>query len=471
MKLINNGTNSIYIILCIILFSFSCKTRLENTSPQVENSPDVKIEKVQSIINLPIEIPIIALEKEINRQFNGLIYEDTSFNVPEKDDVMVRIWKTRNIKIQGYNEFLKFDVPIKIWANYRWQACNICPEFEKETTFNIVVSFTSKLKVQPDWKFTTQTIPSGLVFESTPKLDFGIVSIPITSIVEPIVKEQLADVTKTIDKKVAVNFDFSKQIDSVWHVMHEPHLIDSAYNAWLKITPSDVFLSPIKGNNERIKVVVGFKGLFEIIIGNKPQKSNDTNLPQIKYVENPEKDFNFFIESFIDFESATQIARKHLKDTVLELSLKKSVKIDDISFVGMGNKVYTKVVLSKSINGTIYFIGTPAYDKATSLIYFKDFDFDLKTKNTLFKSADWLLHGALKNKIEKEFNYSMADELKTTKSTVSDLLSNYNFNNLFTLKGTLENLDIYDIIVEETGLRIIINSKGKSYMKIKSLEF
>jgi len=458
-------------IIGIIVFSFSCKTRIENTLPQVENSSQTKIEKEQSIINLPIEIPMKALEAEINRQFSGLIYEDSSFDAPEKDDVMIKIWKTRNIKLQSYNEFLKYDVPIKIWANYRWQACDFCPKIVKETTFDIVVSFTSKLKVQPDWKFTTQTIPSGFVFESTPKLDFGIVSIPITTIVEPIVKEQLTDVTKTIDKKVAASFDFSKQIDSVWQVMHEPHLIDSSYNTWLKMTPSEVFLSPIKGNNERIKFVVGFKGLFEIIIGSKPQDIHYSKLPLIEYSDKPEKDFNFFIESFIDFESATQIARKHIKDTVLELTGNKSVKIDDISFVGMGNKVYTKVDLSKSINGTIYFIGTPAYDKEKSLIYFKDFDFDLKTKNKLFKSADWLLHGALKNKIEKEFNYSMADNLKSAKATITDLLSNYEFDNLFTLKGKLEHLDIYDIIVEESGLRIIINSSGKSEIRFNSLKF
>ena len=454
-----------------VLFLTTCKTRIENTLPQPESSQKVKIEKEQSTINLPIEIPILALEKEINRQFEGLIYQDSSFDVPEKDDVMVRVWKTRNIKIQGYNEFLKFEVPLKIWANYRWQACDICPEIIKETSFDITVSFTSKLKVNPDWKFETQTVPSGLVFESKPKLDFGIVSIPITSIVEPIVKEQLVEVTKEIDKEVAQNFDFSKEIDSVWKVLHEPQLIDSTYNAWLKVTPSEVFLGPIRGNNDRIKIIVGFKGIFEIVIGNKPEKSIYRKLPLLKNSENPDKDFNFFIESFIDFESASQIARMNVKDSIMELAAGKSVKIDDISFMGMENKIYTKVDLSKSINGTVYFIGTPAYDTTKNVIYFKDFDYDLKTKNALFKSANWLLHGALKSKIEKEFNYSLVDDLKTIRSSVSELLSNYEFDNLFTLKGKLEYLDIYNIIVEETGLRVIINSKGKANIKIKSLEF
>lgn len=459
------------IILATTILFFSCKTQIENTTPQIDSLQKIIIEKEHSTINLPIEIPISALENEINKQFDGLIYEDVSYDKPEKDDVMVRIWKTRNIKIIGYNEFLKFDTPVKIWASYRWQACDICPKIEKETNFEIVVSFTTKLKVNPDWKFETQTVPSGLVFESKPKLDFGLVSIPITSIVEPIVKEQLSEVTKEIDKEVAGNFDFSKEIDSVWRELHNPQLIDSTYNVWLKMTPAEVFLSPIKGNNERVKIAVGFKGFFEIIIGNKPQNTRYNKLPQIKTSDNQDKDFNFFIESFIDFESASQIARRHLKDTILEITAGKSIKIDDISFIGLGNKVFTKVDLSKSINGSIFFIGTPAYDYSTNLIYFKDFDYDLRTKNALLKSANWLLHGALKSKIEKEFNYSLADDLKTIRSSVSNLLSNYEFDNLFTLNGKLEHLDIKEIIVEDNGLRVIINSKGKANIKIKSLSF
>lgn len=454
-----------------ILLALSCKTRIENTLPQPEAAQKVKFEKEQSTINLPIEIPIPALEKEINRQFEGLIYQDSSFDVPEKDDVMVRVWKTRNIKIQGYNEFLKFDVPLKIWADYRWQACEICPKIEKETSFNITVSFTSKLKVNPDWKFETQTVPSGLVFESKPKLDFGIVSIPITSIVEPIVREQLVEVTKEIDTEVAKNFDFSKEIDSVWKVLHEPQLIDSTYKAWLKVTPAEVYLGPIRGNNDRIKIVVGFKGLFEIVVGNKPEISIYRKLPLLKNAENTDKDFNFFIESFIDFESASQIARMNIKDSIFEIAAGKSVKVDDISFMGLENKIYTKVDLSKSINGSIYFMGTPAYDTTKNVVYFKDFDYDLKTKNALFKSANWLLHGALKSKIEKEFNYSLADDLKAIRHSVEALLSNFEFDNLFTLKGKLDYLDIYKIIVEENGLRVIVNSKGKANIKFKSLEF
>lgn len=449
----------------------SCKTRLSDTQPDALNAYQNPADKKESVINLPIEIPLPALEEEINRQFEGLIYEDVSYDKPDKDDVMVRIWKAGTIKLQAYNEFLKYDVPIRIWASYRWRACDACPAIEKSTDFNINVAFTSKLMVNPDFTFNTQTFPSGFNFVTKPKLDFGVVKIPITAIVEPIVKEQLADVGSEIDTEIAASFNFSKEIDSVWRTLHEPQLIDSIYKAWLKITPSDIFLSPIRGNSERIRITLGFKGLFEFIIGQKPPVLKTNPLPVLKTSEKTEQDFSFFIESFIDFETATELARMHVKDSIMELAAGKKVKIDDIEFLGLNDKVFTRVDLSQSINGSVYFMGTPAYDSVQKTIYFNDFDFDIKSKNALIKTAKWLLHGTLKNIIEKQFNYSIADDLTSARNSITALLKGYDFDKIFTLKGKLEKLDIYDIITEPQGLRIIINCTGKAQMKFNSLAF
>ncbi len=462
----------IYVFIFLIVIGLTaCKTRISNTVPDAQQAVVKTSEKELTVVNLPIEIPIPALEQEINRQFENMIYEDVSYDKPEKDDVMVRIWKTRAIKIQAYNEYIKYDVPIKIWASYRWKACESCPKIEKSTEFNMTVSFASKMQLNNDWTFKTQTVPAGFVFETKPKLDFGIVSIPITAIVEPIVKEQLAEVTKEIDNEVAVNFDFSKEIDTVWRELHQPWLIDSTYNTWLKIQPAEVFVSPIKGTTERIVVTAGFKGLFEVLVGKKPDTVQAGKLPPLKNAESEQKNFSFFIESFVDFESASKIACMHLKDTVLELTAKKKVKIDSIGFYGAGSKVFTKVDLSGSLNGSIYFMGTPAYDKARNLIYFSDFDFDIKSKNALVKSANWLLHGALKSRIEKEFNYSVTEDLQMARASATELLDGYNFDNLFTLKGKLDELDINNIIVMENGLRVVIYSKGKAQIKFTSLQF
>jgi len=449
----------------------SCKVRLTDTLPETDASFKKNLNKEYSVLNLPIEIPVKSLEDEINRQFKGLIYEDVSYDTPEKDDVKVKIWKTRNIKIQAHNDLIKYDVPLKIWASYRWKACGICPLIEKETNFNVTVSFLSKLIIKQNWALETQTQASGYYFESKPKLDFGIVNIPITAIVEPILKDELTNVAKVIDKEVSTAFNFSKEIDSVWRELHKPQLIDSAYKVWLKITPNEVYHTPIKAVNEIIKFTTGFKGIFEIIIGQKPQANKLKPLPQLKATPNAEESFFAFCETFIEFEAASELARMHIKDTVFDVTKRKKVKIEDIHFYGKGNIVYTKVDLSKSIKGSIYFIGTPEYDKKNKILYLKDFNFDLKSKNVLLKSAKWLLHSTLKDKIENEFKYNLNEDLNGIHTAINDLLKGYNFDSLFTLSGQLDMLDIHDIIVEEKGIRVIIKSKGKAQLRFNSLEF
>ncbi|MDD3877852.1 MAG: DUF4403 family protein [Bacteroidales bacterium] len=460
----------LFSVIAIFLLH-ACKVQLENTMPEFVLEQPQRTEVVQSFISLPIQIPLNVIENEVNRQFAGTIYEDMDYDIPEKDDVKVRIWKTRDIRLQAYNEYVRFDVPVGIWAKYRWKACDFCPQIEKETNFNIFINFTSKIEVKNDWRIEFKTLPTGLRFETTPRLDFGVISIPITSIVEPIVKEQLSLITQDIDNEMEELLNLNKTMDSVWQALQEPQLLDSSYNAWLSVTPTQALLSPLRSNNEGVKIFAGFRGIIKVVLGEKPIVNNFSSLPLITLTEQIGNEFSIFIESFMNFDAATDIARRHLKDTILEINTNRSVKIDDISFMGFGSKIYTKVVLSRSINGTVYFIGTPAYNRETKEIYFADFDYDLRSKNALFKSADWILHGTFKRTIEKQFRYNVTDDFNEIKILVDKSLMDYDFDGIFTLNGRLDSLDIHDVFVEPNGLRLIIDAKGRSKIKINSLEY
>jgi len=334
-----------------------------------------------------------------------------------------------------------------------------------------LITFTSKIEIKNNWRIEFRTTPTDMRFETNPYLDFGPIRIPIKSIVEPIVKEQINNLTKDIDSELASIMDLSSTIDSVWRELHEPQLLDSALKAWLCITPSQVLLSPLRSNNEHIRIMAGFRGIIKVVTGEKPVVSDIRPLPLITLTEQINQDFNIFVESHIGLQEASEIARSHLKDTVFEFGSRRSVKIEDIAFAGYGSKVYTKVDLSQSIRGSVYFIGTPAYNRELKEVYFKDFDFELRTRNALHKSAGWLMHGTFKRAIEKEFRYNIADDLKEIHNMVDNTLKDYDFAGLFTLNGRLNSIDIHDIIVEYNTLRLIVDVKGRALINVNSLDF
>ncbi len=465
-------------ILQVLLFGFlgllllnQCRVRLSSTAPDFDTHTIVQPPKLESVLNLPVNIPVSVLEKEINNQIQGLIFEDNCYDTPTQNNVKVKIWKTRDIKLQAHAEFIRFDVPLKIWAKYRWRACERCPQIERETSFNLVVSFTSRISVARDWRLQTQTLPSGFHFETRPQINFGIVAIPITSIVEPIVKEELESAAKDIDNEIAASLDFSQDINNIWRELHQPQLIDRSHNAWLKIQPVEVLLSPIRSTQENIRMTVAFRGIIEVVFGAKPEVIRTHPLPLLQTLDRPERNFNIFAASFISYDDATEIARQYLKDTIFQITNLRSVKIDDVRLMGRGNNVYTKVDLSRSIKGSVYFKGTPNYCHESQIIYLDDFDYDLRSKNVLLRSANWLMYEAFKNKIQQSFTYSIAEDIKNAKVIVDELLNDFNFDNIFKLQGRLTKIDIHSILVEPNGIRVVINAEGNTRIHIDNFNF
>jgi len=457
--------------LSIFIFAlfFSCKTRISDTLPDYDKTNANSYTLNESSISLPIIIPISLIADEINKEFSHVIYEDLSYDFPIKDDIKIRITKTRPIVLTAQSDFFRYDIPLRIWAQYRWKACEFCPQIEKETSFLLNVSFTSKFSISNNWSVLSQTVPTGYQFETKPKLDFGIVSIPITMLIEPIVKEQLVDVAKIIDDEIKIQFDMKGTMDSIWKELHVPQLIDSSMSAWVLLKPNEILMSPIKSNNENLRIMFAFKGFFQIIMGEKPTVTNIASLPLLKLSDTLNNDFSFFLESLVNYDAATKLARQHIKDTVLTFGNNQKVKIEDIQFMGTYKHLFVKVDMSKSINGTVYFKGKPSYDKENKMLFFDEFDFDIKSKNALIKSATWLFHTNFKNRIEKEFRYVIADDIKQAQSIITELLSDYNFDDIFTINGRLNYLELAHIYTEPSGLRLVIEAKGKAQIKINNL--
>lgn len=459
------------VLLLFYALLVGCGVRLSNTSPVFEETVPPRVEKLESFLSLPVSIPFAVIEKEINNQLTDLIYEDICFDTPDENNLMLKVWKTRDIAIQGRNEFLRTDVPLRIWANYRWRACDFCPAITRETSFEILVTLTSQVSVTRDWRLEVKTISSDFQFESRPRLDFGPVRIPITAIVEPIVRREIEAAIEDIDKEIAESIDFSSEIEAVWHELHKPQLIDPTHGAWLKIVPLEVLVSPIRTQNQNVRFTVAFRGVIEILFEEKPTPCQLRPLPLLGTLDTPNQDFNIFVESFIGFDAATAIARRHLKDSIFQITALRSVKIDDIRLMGVGSRVYARLDLSRSVKGTVYFRGIPAYNDVEQIIYLKNFDYDIATRNVLLNSANWLMYEAFRKRIEESFRYSLKNDLTEVRTVVGELLSDFEFENLFSLRGRLRDIDIYNIIVEPHGLRVIIKAQGQTRMLINDFHF
>jgi hypothetical protein len=84
------------------------------------------------------------------------------------------------------------------------------------------------------------------------------------------------------------------------------------------------------------------------------------------------------------------------------------VKIAKARIYGGGDRAVLGVTLIEPFAGEIFLKGKPLFDSSSNSIRLSEVDFDLQTRSFLTKTADFLLHGTIKDAIAKAAVFDIA---------------------------------------------------------------
>ena len=108
-----------FLFACFVfLLLHACQPpRFEPDRPEEQYaSTAVTIPKLVSTVNVPVEIPLAELERQVNARVNGLIFEDNSLEDNGNDGLLLKVWKRDSIRVQPSGDAFLFIVPLKVWA-------------------------------------------------------------------------------------------------------------------------------------------------------------------------------------------------------------------------------------------------------------------------------------------------------------------------------------------------------------------
>ena len=103
-------------------------------------------------------------------------------------------------------------------------------------------------------------------------------------------------------------FPLKSQIAKVWNAAQKPVLLDKNYNAWLKLTPREVMLSPLYAQNNRIKLSVGINSFAELVVGPEPAAQPPVPLPNLKLVNTFDRNFRIALNADLFYRDILNIA-------------------------------------------------------------------------------------------------------------------------------------------------------------------
>ncbi|WP_020598978.1 DUF4403 family protein [Spirosoma panaciterrae] len=463
------------VIIGLLLSSLSCQTSQKRLNPKAlkeaynTTEMEVRNERFLSTVHVPVSIALSDVERQINTQVNGLIYEDNSLSDNNNDQFMTKVWKRGTIMVSAQDSLFQFTVPLRIWVKAGISVLGFIQY--KETEFEIDLRFKSKFDLDPDWSVHTQTQADGYGWVRKPTVSVIGVNIPITNIVGRIIDKNLGSITKTLDQQIRRNVDLRTPVLKAWNTLREPYLLSEKYRTYLQVVPKRVLITPLRFEGRLIRATIGIEGYTLTSTGARPDVRPVVSLPNLTVVSQVKDDFQIGLLSEASYPEVARIAAEEFVGKSFSFSNDRyHITITGMDLYGQNEHLIIKAGLKGTINGDIYLRGRPYYEPKDQTISLKDLQYDLDTKNILAQSASWLLKGTFARTLEKQLTIPVGSQLTDMQKLLQQQLTNNQLAKGVVMNGHIDEIKPDQVYLTPTAMLAVVNARGRIDIKVDGLQ-
>lgn len=425
--------------------------------------------KIPSSVSIPVNLPISEIQRLVNQQITGVLYEDVSYDNNNNDQLKTKVEKDGSIIIKALtNNRLMFSVPLKIWAEKGLGTLGVYSY--QETNFKVIMNFISTLDLQQNWSLKTNTTTAGFIWKEKPVLDFGKIKIPLNSIIEGVLTKQQKEFTTVMDAQIQQKMNMQPYLLMAWNNFAAPIQVSEEYNTWLKITPQIIKMAPLEVYADKIKSTISVDLFSETFTGIVPMANPLAKaIPNYISAQNLGSNFVMKTTANIPFSEANAIAKRQFLGKEFVVSNDK-IKVEDIKIYPENEWVVIEIQTSGKVNGISFIKGNLMYDAAKHKIGFTKTDFRLKTKNLFQKLATSLFEGKIVKMIEQDYGIPLIDIENSSKKSIEESF-NKEYHAGLKLQGKVIDLKPAQFLVNPEYITTVIEVSANLNLKIEGLSF
>lgn len=420
---------------------------------QVDTAP------LLSVVGARIELPISSLARFVNEQTAEVLYED-KFSKTGLEQVYLRVDKREPIQLYGRADELHITVPLSIRAEAA--ALGI----RQALSFALDLYFATHLQFKPNWEAVAKTRPAGFKWVRKPVFNFAGFSFSLEKEISRLIESQQVNLASLLDEEIAQNIKLREYVQPAWEAIGDVFELSQEYNTWLVCEPLGIAISPIEMRPYAIETSLSLQLRTHTWVGQRPAKPKPRPLPALEPLPSKQNNFEIHLPVGISLIDATRMLRaQYIGETFS--SGRRSVQVRDISLYGNNQDLIIQLELLGSYNGKIFLRGKPKYDPQRQEVYLAELDFDLKTRNFLLKTADWLLHSALRKRMGQYTRFSLRDQLEQAQQEANKWLAGQSLHEMLWLQGKLNELYPADIFITPEHLLVNFTAKGVLHMQLR----
>lgn len=345
-----------------------------------------------------------------------------------------------------------------------WTPACKCGFSEPERRVN--VSFTSSVMVLPDFRVSMS------VKRNEPQpLDKCEVCFWGQDITKQVMKGLTAelDVSKADMEKTYGSVNLKPRFQQVWDQLGKVYNLYGL--GWLQINPQKIRINNLFVQKDSLNIFLGLSAK-PVISFEKPAEKK-SSIPLMGTFSR-QSGFSIFLDAKLSYDSLSQIMNMSVSGKEFDFKkgfIKKKFIIDSCRVYGGGfEKLVIKINFSGTNNGVVYLVGRPVYDKDKRKIEVQDIDFDIKSKNVLLGSADWLFDKKITKEISKYAQFELGSYIDTAKTTINEQLNQELIKGVRSF-GNIKDIRLIGIYPMQQHLVIRSNCAGDLSVKVESVSF
>jgi len=281
-------------------------------------------------------------------------------------------------------------------------------------------------------------------------------------------KEELDTAKSAMERNYSL-VDLRPQFQMVWDQLTRAYNIYEM--GWLQINPQRLRINNLYAKDDSLYVYLGLSAK-PVISFEKPIEYR-TILPAIGSAGR-QQGFSIFLDAMLNYDSLSNILNRQLANKEFDFNkgpVKKKFIIRDCKLYGTGNeKLVIRVNFTGTDNGTFYLTGKPVYTKETHLLEIKSIDLDIKSKDALLKTSEWLFSRKIINEISKNTRFDLNTYIDSAKLSINQQL-NHEWIKGIRSYGRINDIQLIGVYPVGQSLIIRSNCTGDLSVKMESIDF
>ncbi len=404
-----------------------------------------------STINLRVEASAADLGNILNKSVNKDLFKGQgSFGTS------VEILRAGPIAVTASNDFVNLSIPVQLTFGYGMFTTG---------PLKTDLRFKAKINVMPDWRLKTELYYTGLSDGLSNSLRLGMITINPKSLVESVTLPVQRLLAPIIDSKLNDTVRLRDKIAPLWQDAFTPVLVDKNFNAWLKLSPEKIVMSPLSAANNWLRVSIGLVTAAEIIIGPKPVSLPARPLPQIQQLANFDNQFHIQLVANIFFSDLVTALNPILLNQTF--GDEKKITIRSFNLKSDEGKLVISLVSTGDFDGELTLVAKPVYNPQSNSLTFDNIDFDTRNAGFFVGVGGWLFNGTIRNVIKEKLNATIADQLVSARLKASAALARIQLADHVELSGTVKSLSLGEAVVAADRLSLQVTAQGESGISLK----